>query len=142
MLANVVRIALCCPGSEIECERVFSLCGLTVPLLRNRMTTDNLAQVVYLSKNTNQLAAMQHIISKTHGANNTELWLGLKEDNAFVNVPVPKSCVPDPNTEDLLATNEVPPVEETEEFLLESPHDWFDVVGDSEANDDDGSLPF
>ena len=59
MLANVARVALCCPGSQIECERVFSLCGLTVSLLlRNRMTTDKLAQVVYLTKNTNQLTAM------------------------------------------------------------------------------------
>jgi hypothetical protein len=85
---------------------------------------------------------MQHILSKTHGANNTEQWMGLKEDNALVNAPMPKSCVPDPDTEDLFASNEVPPVEETEEFLLESTHDWFDVVGDPEANDDDGPLPF
>ena len=35
MLANVARVALSCPGSQIECERVFSLCGLTVSLLRN-----------------------------------------------------------------------------------------------------------
>ncbi len=143
MLANVAKIALCCPGSQIECERVFSLCGLTVSLLRNRMTTDNLAQIVYLTKNTKQLAAMQHILSKTHGSINTEHWLGQMENNAYVNAPMPETCVPDPDTLDLLDSNEVPPEEGTEdECVFETPHDWEEVVGDPVADDDDGSLPF
>ena len=143
MLANVAKIALCCPGSQIECERVFSLCGLTVSLLRNRMTTDNLAQIVYLTKNTKQLAAMQHILSKTHGSINTEHWLGQMENNAYMNAPMPETCVPDPDTLDLPDSNEVPPEEGTEdECVFETPHDWEEVVGDPVADDDDGSLPF
>jgi hypothetical protein len=106
------------------------------------MTTDNLAQVVYLTKNTTHLRAMQEILSKTNGTISTQHWLSHKEDNALINAPVPETCVPGLDTMDLYASNEARPMEETEDFRLESPHDWIDVVGDHVTDNDDGSLPF
>ena len=67
MLAPVVRIVLSCPGSQIECERVFSLCGATVALLRNRMSTDNLAQSIYVSKNIDQARMLQSLLQESNG---------------------------------------------------------------------------
>jgi hypothetical protein len=67
MLAPVVRIVLSCPSSQIECERVFSLCGATVALLRNRMSTDNLAQNIYVSKSTYHVALLKSLLQEANG---------------------------------------------------------------------------
>lgn len=137
MLANVARVALSCPGSQIECERVFSLCGLTVSLLRNRMTTDNLAHVVYLSKNTDQMAAMQDILSKTHGIINADNWLHQKEGDHYPNMPLAETKVLDSMSDiDGDESWDVPIEDNEETIVLENPHDWDDVVGDQIAHDE------
>eukprot|EP00951_Prasinocladus_malaysianus_P036421 scaffold383383_cov31-Prasinocladus_malaysianus.AAC.1 len=46
----------------VECERVFSPCGQLVERLRNQMQRDNLASVVYISKNLDQEATLQEIL--------------------------------------------------------------------------------
>ena len=75
MLAPVVRIVLSCPGSQIECERVFSLCGATVALLRNRMSTDNLAQSIYVSKNIDQVALLRSLLQEANGQSACDKYL-------------------------------------------------------------------
>mmetsp|Transcript_9148 Transcript_9148/g.16493 ORF Transcript_9148/g.16493 Transcript_9148/m.16493 type:complete len:116 (-) Transcript_9148:232-579(-) len=51
LLAPSVRIVFSCPGSQIECERVFSLACLLTSALRNRMSPEwLLADVVFVSK--------------------------------------------------------------------------------------------
>ena len=59
------------------------------------MTTDNLAHVVYLSKNTNKMAAMQDILSKTHGTINADNWLHQKEGDHYPNMPLAETKVLD-----------------------------------------------
>ena len=126
MLANVARVALSCPGSQIECERVFSLCGLTVSLLRNRMTTDKLAHVVL-----DQMADMQDILSKTHGNINVDNWLHQQEGGHYPNMPLAETIVPDLMSDIDGDESWDVPIEDIEEsIVLENPHDWDDVVGD------------
>jgi len=39
------------PGSEIEAERIFSICGILTQLRRNRMSDHMLDKLVYINKN-------------------------------------------------------------------------------------------
>ena len=88
MLAQLARICLACPGSQIENERVFSLCGLTVSNLRNRMTTDNLAEVVYLTKNTCPEETVSRILTKAYGHSTAHNYLYQRDEtNRLTNMP-------------------------------------------------------
>ena len=53
LLAELARIVLGCPGSQIECERIFSLAWLLTAALRNRMSSERLSSVVIISKSIN-----------------------------------------------------------------------------------------
>ena len=80
VLAQLARICLACPGSQIENERVFSLCGLTVSNLRNKMTTDNLAEVVYLTKNTASEETLSTILTKAYGQSSAYQYLHQRDE--------------------------------------------------------------
>ncbi len=66
-LAEVARIVLGVPGSQIECERVFSLARLVTSQLRNRMSPENLASIVFLNKNVNVDKALDDLLGPIHG---------------------------------------------------------------------------
>lgn len=66
-LAELARIVLGIPGSQIECERVFSLAGLLTSQLRNRMSPENLGSIVFVSKNLNIDAALDDLLSPVYG---------------------------------------------------------------------------
>ena len=67
LLAELARIVLAVPGSQIECERIFSLAGLLTARLRNRMSPENLASLVFLSKNLDVDAALSDLLAPTYG---------------------------------------------------------------------------
>ena len=67
ILSEVARIILSCPGSQIECERIFSVCGQLISLLRSKMSIENLETVVFIMKNVDQLDTMKYVLSKRHG---------------------------------------------------------------------------
>ena len=50
------------PGSQIECERVFSLAYLLVAAPRNRMSSDRLASTVFASKNIDMDKALHDLL--------------------------------------------------------------------------------
>jgi hypothetical protein len=52
-MAELARLFLCIPASQVECERIFSVAGQLTGLLRNRMSVEKLAMMVYLYKNLN-----------------------------------------------------------------------------------------
>ena len=83
--------------------------------------------------------AMQYILTKTHGATNTEHWLGHKEDNTYPNTPLLETCLPVPDSIDDFVFNGVAPMVDTDEEIITNPQEWNDVVGDPLADDD---LPF
>ena len=66
-LAEVARIVLGVPGSQIECERIFSLAGLLTLQLRNRMSPENLASLVFLDKNVDADKALDNLLGPIHG---------------------------------------------------------------------------
>lgn len=66
-LAELARVVLSIPGSQIECERVFSLAGLLTSMLRNRMSSENLASLVFLNKNLDVEAALDDLLGTVHG---------------------------------------------------------------------------
>ena len=72
-LAELARIVLGIPGSQIECERVFSLAGLLTSQLRNRMSPENLSSIVFVSKNLNLDATLDEILAPIYGERQWEL---------------------------------------------------------------------
>ncbi len=66
-LAELARVVLAVPCSQIECERVFSLVGLLTSMLRNRMSSENLASLVFLNKNIDVEAALDDLLGTVHG---------------------------------------------------------------------------
>jgi hypothetical protein len=58
-------------GSQIECERVFSLARLLTCLLRNRMFFENLASLVFMNKNVDVETTLDDLlglsVETTHG---------------------------------------------------------------------------
>ena len=66
-LAELARVVLAVPGSQIECERIFSLAGLLTSQLRNRMSPENLASLVFLNKNMNVERALDDLLGPIHG---------------------------------------------------------------------------
>ena len=68
LLAPLVRIVFSCPGSQIECERVFSLAGLLTSSLRNRMSPERLGDVVFISKNLDLASELQDMLGTYYGA--------------------------------------------------------------------------
>ena len=66
-LAELARMVLAVPVSQIECERVFSLAGLLTSLLRNRMSSENLASLVFLNKNINVEKTLDDLLGPIHG---------------------------------------------------------------------------
>lgn len=135
MLANAARIFLCCPGSQIECERVFSLCGLTVSLLRNRMTTENLNNVVYLTKNTDPEHELKHILSSANGQSSTSKYLAETNENVLPNVP--RSEIFMASEVDADALYDCENIPEGDDAIFENPLDWEQVVQTNSADDDE-----
>ena len=66
-LANLARIVLGVPGSQIECERIFSLAGLLTSRLRNRMSPERLDDIVFLSKNLDIDEALNSELTVVYG---------------------------------------------------------------------------
>ena len=71
-LADLARIVLAIPGSQIECERVFSLAGLLTARLRNRMSPENLGNLVFLSKNLDVDVALNDLLTPVYGEKHWE----------------------------------------------------------------------
>lgn len=142
MLANVARICLGCPGSQIECERVFSLCGLTISLLRNRVTNDNLAQVVYITKNTCPGTTLEEILGKANGTTNTSLFLNQRDadnTNRMPNAPMNEiDLYGETDTDSHEGDHE--PEHDPDDIVIETPYDWQEVIElDAHNNADDDS---
>ena len=72
-LANLARIVLAVPGSQIECERVFSLAGLMTSHLRNKMSPERLDVVVLLSKNLDLDEALEAELAPVYGGRAWEM---------------------------------------------------------------------
>mmetsp|Transcript_12990 Transcript_12990/g.36528 ORF Transcript_12990/g.36528 Transcript_12990/m.36528 type:complete len:128 (-) Transcript_12990:13-396(-) len=64
------------PGSQIECERVFSLAGLIASSRRNRMCHDNLALLVFLKRNIHLDGRLKGLLEKMYGSLQYELVAG------------------------------------------------------------------
>ena len=67
IIAEVAKIVLSVPGSQIECERVFSLAGLLTTRLRNRLTTANLAMSVFLRQNIDLSQTLKELLGNYYG---------------------------------------------------------------------------
>jgi len=67
LISELARIALCVPGSQIECERVFSLAGLVTMHLRNRMNLDNMGACVFIQKNLDLDAKVKELLASYYG---------------------------------------------------------------------------
>ena len=72
-IAELARIVLAVPGSQIECERIFSLAGLLTSQLRNRMSPENLGSLVFLSKNLDIDATLDELLGPTYGQKQWEV---------------------------------------------------------------------
>ena len=68
MVAELARIILAVPASQIECERVFSAAGLLTQHLRNRMGVENMSLQVFLLKNMDLDAEIKAIMESTYSA--------------------------------------------------------------------------
>jgi hypothetical protein len=67
LLAPLIRIVFSCLGSQIECERVFSLAGLLTSALRNCMSPERLADVVFVSKNLDLAVEINDLLGNYYG---------------------------------------------------------------------------
>jgi hypothetical protein len=67
LLAPLVSIVFSCHGSHIECELVFSLAGLLTLALRNRMSLERLADVVFVSKNLDLAVEINDLLGNYYG---------------------------------------------------------------------------
>ena len=68
LLAELARMVLSVPASQIECERVFSAAGLITQHLRNRMGVENMSAQVFLLKNMDFDAEIRAIMESTYSA--------------------------------------------------------------------------
>jgi len=140
MLAHAARIFLSCPGSQIECERVFSLCGLTVSLLRNRMTTDNLSDVVYITKNSCQVSELEDILGAAHGKQPARSYLSRVDGEGKPNIPRDEATTAEVAIADDEGADVEPEVDydcgEENTLVLDTPFDWEEVVNLNELDDD------
>lgn len=68
-IAELARIVLAVPGSQIECERIFSLAGLLTSQLRNRMSPENMGSLVFLSRNLDVDATLDELLGPIYGEN-------------------------------------------------------------------------
>ena len=68
LLAELARMVLAVPASQIECERVFSAAGLLTQHLRNRMGVENMSIQVFLLKNMDVEAEIRSILESTYSA--------------------------------------------------------------------------
>ena len=66
LLAELARMVLAVPASQIECERVFSAAGLLTQHLRNRMGVENMSIQVFLLKNMDVEAEIRAILESTY----------------------------------------------------------------------------
>ena len=51
MIAHVARKVLCVPATTVPSERIFSSAGLLINKLRNRLLSDIVDKIIFLSKN-------------------------------------------------------------------------------------------
>ena len=68
LVAELARMVLAMPASQIECERMFSAAGLITQHLRNRMGVENMSVHVFLLKNMDLDAAIKAIMVSNYGA--------------------------------------------------------------------------
>ena len=66
-LAALARIVLAVPGSQIECERVFSLAGLLTKNLRNRMSQECMSTSVFLTRDIDLSAKLRELLGTYYG---------------------------------------------------------------------------
>eukprot|EP00951_Prasinocladus_malaysianus_P026580 scaffold236191_cov31-Prasinocladus_malaysianus.AAC.1 len=71
-LPELARIVLSIPGSQIECERVFSVAGLITAGLRNRLGVENLDALVFIQKNADSKALIRDALVSCHGMHMAE----------------------------------------------------------------------
>lgn len=67
ILSQLARIVLAVPGSQIECERVFSLAGLLTKNLRNKMCAERLDHMVFLGKNLDLDVELHQCLASHYG---------------------------------------------------------------------------
>ena len=61
-LAELACVVFSVPGSQIECERVFSQAGLITAGLRNRLGAENMDMLVFISKNANRKEMIEDML--------------------------------------------------------------------------------
>lgn len=66
-LAELASVVFSVPGSQIECERVFSLAGLITAGSRNRLGAENMDMLVFISKNANRKEMIEDAVYKVFG---------------------------------------------------------------------------
>eukprot|EP00873_Tetraselmis_striata_P008534 jgi/Tetstr1/428798/TSEL_018785.t1 len=67
LVAELARLLLCIPASQIECERIFSLAGLVTQHMRNRMGVEMMSQHVFIKKNVDAATEVQDILMQAYG---------------------------------------------------------------------------
>eukprot|EP00873_Tetraselmis_striata_P029455 jgi/Tetstr1/449719/TSEL_036787.t2 len=67
LVAELARLLLCIPASQIECERIFSLAELVTQHLRNRMGVEMMSQQVFIKKNVDAATEVQDILMQAYG---------------------------------------------------------------------------
>eukprot|EP00873_Tetraselmis_striata_P017127 jgi/Tetstr1/437391/TSEL_026075.t2 len=67
LVAELARLLLCIPASQIECERIFPLAGLVTKHLRNRMGVEMMSQEVFIKKNFDAATEVQDILMQAYG---------------------------------------------------------------------------
>ena len=67
ILSQLARIVLAVPGSQIECERVFSLAGLLTKKLRSKMRAERLDHMVFLGKNMDVAVELERCLAPQYG---------------------------------------------------------------------------
>eukprot|EP00873_Tetraselmis_striata_P028870 jgi/Tetstr1/449134/TSEL_036344.t1 len=67
LVAELARLLLCIPASQIECESIFSLAGLVTQHLRNRMGVEMMSQQVFIKKNVDAATEVQDILMQAYG---------------------------------------------------------------------------
>jgi hypothetical protein len=101
-LSELARLIFSIPGSQIECERIFSAAGLITSGLRNRLGVENLDMLVNIQNNADIPRHIKEALCAAHGAVLGEKIfsssdLKFKSETTFINEELGVDDTRDPN---------------------------------------------
>lgn len=101
-LSELARLIFSIPGSQIECERIFSAAGLITSGLRNRLGVENLDMLVNIQKNADVPRHIKEALCAAHGTVLGEKIyfspeLKFKSETTFINEELGAGNTSDPN---------------------------------------------